>query len=1173
MIPLVIEATVDDDGDFTLLVIHVQCETDLFKSNKLIIGSLIEMDYWSLYRLPNQSTVCGLMQLPKQEKSHLFDYNQRLKTVLRNRQPTLFTFTSPLYPDNYPPNTDCIKVIKAPQKDQQIILDFRGPFQFEPSADCINDYLEVRDGEYGFSPLIGRFCSDNRQLHSIKSTGQWLRLRFHSDFSIEKAGFQAVYYFSKLRTIVTTTIIIDNEMIFETKDLIKLWNDYTETLIKTKSHPVDRLIEVIIDFRTNQSDLMLMIHLKFVKFQFIDPECKNNLIEIYDEFFLSNRDTILPIPSVLLKRSKVQIPINEQFTPRVLKACNQPYLEPFIHKLGRSIVRILISPEIRTTESIEYGHMNISKPITKLPEIKIIITALKKAFCENDWVPCVRPTDYVAYKEYFNLTVRSKSRDKQINSDHNNNDNDKQNNKFSKLQTTTPLTMTTIKSNEMITNPIVLKHHSTLPKIIYCLSPNLICNNRINCPNGEDEEMCPRPPGGLEAFDIPVHKHDSIDDLNIQTTEQTSTTRKIDSLSSTSEDDDEFRHHTPIIAGLLGFCAICGLISAGMTLVNRSKKQKHPNFGSVCNSILFESGTSLITALESSGSLSNFKTLQINDFKCENLNFVDNLNQKTQCNEVPFNVSSVTTIGTFVSKTTLTTTTTNVTGTLKKEDNKPSETSCYIHKLDSSPAWNQSINYHSNTIHQLREVQKKKPTYNSFNLYEYPTNRSLGQLPNTLVIPVAKLSKGSHSPTVKQQTTPKPYYKSEVSRSDPFSLKEQSKFHETNDGRSHWDEHLKFGIAPKRAKHENNFMFQEQSQLRNIPLHQRIGIPQKDLSQYTQEPHSTPRELFTSNKLSQFTNGELLDMENENYPHHYKLSKKEIKHILPSLTNMTMMKPTTTTVSVTPVTSTTNNIMSNVQRYHHTKLYHPHKQRDNQKQNCHHGGDESSSCISQNDNESETTSDGNDLRQQNSKFKYKILPRGIDQSMDPMKTIRKSAKRMKYYESDSANIDQDSISRELLNNNVARKNSSPTTHSLITSTTNINNTICKPIFENLHLFESSSDIFQCNCKLSSNSKYHFPSSYSVIDGTLSDVKTRDGNAGGSIVRKNASWNDMNPNGFINLQDNQLPDATLSPDSSTSEESQCQLNMSSHTTPMRRSHETAVVIITSKGRTVQSTKTT
>ncbi|CAH8594419.1 unnamed protein product [Schistosoma intercalatum] len=1499
-----------------ILINHIQCETELIKSNKLIIGSLIEMDYWNLYRLPNQSTVCnqfinsyylddlnensrsvplsssslssdtlssstsssssistssssssstssslsgstnlrdrnkptnwvntiefdpiglnGLIQLPKQDKSHLFDYNQRLKTVLRNRQPTLFTFTSPLYPDNYPPNTDCIKVIKAPQKDQQIILDFRGPFQFEPSADCINDYLEVRDGEYGFSPLIGRFCSDNRQLHSIKSTGQWLRLRYHSDFSIEKAGFQAVYYFSKLRNIdeplpqkpiVTTTIIIDNEMIFETKDLMKLWDDYTETLIKTKSHPIDRLIEIIIDFRTNKSDLMLMIHLNFIKFQFIDPECKNNFIEIYEEFFLSNHDTILPIPSVLLKRNKVNRPMNEQFIPKVIKVCNQPYLKPFINKLGRSIVRIIISPEFKSTESIiEYEYINNkSKPsITKLPEIKIIITAIKKALCQNDWVPCIRPTDYIAYKEYFNLTVRSKTSSKQINNDNNNNDNDKDNNndnkqnkKMSTLQTITPLTMTTINNNEMITtNPITLQYHPTLPKIIYCLSPNLICNNRINCPNGEDEEMCPRPPDGLEAFDMPVHKHDSIDDLNIQTTEQISTTKKIDSLSSTSEDDDEFRHHTPIIAGLLGFCAICGLISAGMTLVNRSKKQKHPNFGSVCNSILFESGTSLITALDSSGSLSNFKSLQINDCKCETLNFVDNLNQKSQGKELPFNVSSVTTIGTFVSTTTLTTTTTNVTDTLKKEDNKPLKTSCkctyfsctnlcsnntstiptlnkqttptiednndddsvddvedqeqtsdvddvikydlkstttglaeifdratkplgYIHKLDSSPAWNQSINHHSSAIHQLREVQKKRSTYNSSNLYEYPTNRSLGQLPNTLVIPVARLSKTSHSPTVKQQTTPKPYYKSEVSRSDPFSLKEQSKFDETNDDRSHWNEHLKFdnlrrsfsvrpiktnnsaftpyvsctslkqktlptelleydlhdkndlktyyqprhsfeqqqqqqqltsdinifsilntehqhqqsqqwkrehkrkhfkGIAPKRAKHENNFTFQEQSQLRNIPLHQRIGIPQKDSSQYIQETQSTPRELLTLNKLSQFTNGELIDMENENYPHHYKLSKKDMKHVLPSLTNMTMMKPTITTVSVTPVTSTTNNIMSSVQRYH-TKLYQPQVAppstalpsssssnwiiMPNQKQNSHNGDESSSCCISQNDNESETTSDGNDLRHQNSKFKSRTLPRGIDRPMDPMKTIRKPAKRMKYYESNSANIDQDSISQELLHNNDdARKSSSPITHNLIKSTTNINNNICKPIFENLHLFESSSEIFQCNCKLSSNSKYHFPSSYSVIDETLSDVKIRHDNTSGRIVRKNASWNDMSyrneylcyhdddeveegdeedddeldeqtngnteqssevdnssiervedPNGVRNLQDNQLPDATLSPDGSTSEESQCQLNMSNHTTPMKRSHETAVVIITSKGRTVQSTKIT
>ncbi|VDQ13137.1 unnamed protein product [Trichobilharzia regenti] len=55
----------------------------------------------------------ALVQLPKTEKQHLYDYNQRFKNILRSRQPTLYTFTSPLYPDNYPPNVDCIKVIKG----------------------------------------------------------------------------------------------------------------------------------------------------------------------------------------------------------------------------------------------------------------------------------------------------------------------------------------------------------------------------------------------------------------------------------------------------------------------------------------------------------------------------------------------------------------------------------------------------------------------------------------------------------------------------------------------------------------------------------------------------------------------------------------------------------------------------------------------------------------------------------------------------------------------------------------------------------------------------------------------------------------------------------------------------------------------------------------------------
>ncbi|VDQ16742.1 unnamed protein product [Trichobilharzia regenti] len=323
--------------------------------------------------------------------------------------------------------------------------------------------------------------------------------------------------------------------------------------------------------------------------------------------------------------------------------------------------------------------------------------------------------------------------------------------------------------------------------------------------------------------------------------EEMVTTERLDSISSSSEDDDEFHHHTPIIAGLLGFCAICGIISAGMTLVNRSKKQKHPNFGSVCNSILFESGTSLITALESSGSLSNLKSLQINNCKCETISYADDMNKKVQVKESTYNVTVNTTFTTPVSTTTVMTTTTTLTTTdslnlndsLKQEEIKPLKTSSdycsflncanlcsnsapksqdsfkqttefnddddiekekemndnevtkhdlesttsglaeifdratkplgYIHKLDSSPAWNQGSS--QSTIQHLRETQKLKSTYNPY-LHEYPTNRSLGQLPNTLVIP--------------------------VSRSDPFSLKEQSAFVCNTDG-SNIDEHLQLG--------------------------------------------------------------------------------------------------------------------------------------------------------------------------------------------------------------------------------------------------------------------------------------------------------------------------------------------------------------------------------------------
>jgi len=60
------------------------------------------------------------------------------------------------------------------------------------SPDCRFDYLEVRDGQYGYSNLLGNFCGTNFP-PEITSKTRYLWLRFHSDENIEGKGFKAVW--------------------------------------------------------------------------------------------------------------------------------------------------------------------------------------------------------------------------------------------------------------------------------------------------------------------------------------------------------------------------------------------------------------------------------------------------------------------------------------------------------------------------------------------------------------------------------------------------------------------------------------------------------------------------------------------------------------------------------------------------------------------------------------------------------------------------------------------------------------------------------------------------------------------------------------------------------------------------------------------------------------------
>ncbi|XP_042234472.1 neuropilin and tolloid-like protein 2 [Homarus americanus] len=102
-------------------------------------------------------------------------------------------FYSPLYPNDYPKDTECILRLEAAY-GYVIRIDFRDYFDMEPSEKCEFDFLEVRDGAHGYSDLKGRYCGhDFPPIITSKDSHLWLR--FTSDETIEYKGFKAVYQY------------------------------------------------------------------------------------------------------------------------------------------------------------------------------------------------------------------------------------------------------------------------------------------------------------------------------------------------------------------------------------------------------------------------------------------------------------------------------------------------------------------------------------------------------------------------------------------------------------------------------------------------------------------------------------------------------------------------------------------------------------------------------------------------------------------------------------------------------------------------------------------------------------------------------------------------------------------------------------------------------------------
>nr|CAD7455080.1 unnamed protein product [Timema tahoe] len=93
---------------------------------------------------------------------------------------------SPNYPNSYPRNKNCVWKITAPS-GQQIMLNVTD-FKLEHHHFCRFDYLEIKNGGYETSPLLGKFCGTTIT-KIMRSFSNQIYIHFVSDYSGSHKGF------------------------------------------------------------------------------------------------------------------------------------------------------------------------------------------------------------------------------------------------------------------------------------------------------------------------------------------------------------------------------------------------------------------------------------------------------------------------------------------------------------------------------------------------------------------------------------------------------------------------------------------------------------------------------------------------------------------------------------------------------------------------------------------------------------------------------------------------------------------------------------------------------------------------------------------------------------------------------------------------------------------------
>uniref|UniRef100_A0A8C1CKL4 Metalloendopeptidase n=1 Tax=Cyprinus carpio carpio TaxID=630221 RepID=A0A8C1CKL4_CYPCA len=101
------------------------------------------------------------------------------------------SFTSPGWPQEYPPNKNCVWQLIAPVQ-YRITLLF-DTFEIEGNDVCKYDYVEVHSSLSTDAKLHGKFCGTEKP-EAITSQLNSMRVEFKSDNTVSKRGFKAQFF-------------------------------------------------------------------------------------------------------------------------------------------------------------------------------------------------------------------------------------------------------------------------------------------------------------------------------------------------------------------------------------------------------------------------------------------------------------------------------------------------------------------------------------------------------------------------------------------------------------------------------------------------------------------------------------------------------------------------------------------------------------------------------------------------------------------------------------------------------------------------------------------------------------------------------------------------------------------------------------------------------------------